>query len=55
MYKRLNRNIVIIILIGLFITAYGIYITINQINFSTNSVIANAFVVGLHEEVMSKG
>jgi len=54
-YGRLNRNVVVIILIGLFITAYGIYITYDQIKFSGNSVIANAVVAGFHEETGSKG
>ena len=51
----MNRNIFVIILIGLFITAYGIYITYDQIKFSGNSVIANAVVAGFHEETGSKG
>lgn len=53
--KSLNRNIVFIILIGLFITAYGVYLTSEQIKFSGTCEIANAVVVGFHEEVASKG
>ncbi len=51
----MNRNVVLFILIGLFITAFGIYITYEQIKFSGTSEIANAVVVGFHEEVGSKG
>jgi len=50
-----QRQLAFIILIGIFITAYGIYITADQINFLSKSATAKATVVGIHEEVLSRG
>jgi hypothetical protein len=50
-----QRQLVFIILIGLFITAFGVYITNDQIDFLSKSASAEATVVGFHEEVDGGG